>query len=109
MKATNGIVSAPSSTHALSAFMAYEAECRKALQLLFVGLLNMAEGAGWSRRAAASALSLGDGKGLKDLRHELSVQQQIPLPSAKGLRESIFIQGFALVQHSGGQPIPGLV
>ncbi len=55
MKATNGIVSAPSSTHALSAFMAYEAECRKALQLLFVGLLNMAEGAGWSRRAAASA------------------------------------------------------
>lgn len=56
MKPTNGVVSVPSPNHAASAFMAYETECRSVLEPLLVGLLDMAEAAGWNRRAAASAL-----------------------------------------------------
>ena len=53
MKATNGVVSVPSPTHAEREFLAYETECRSVLQPLLAGIL---EEAGWSRRTAASAL-----------------------------------------------------
>jgi len=56
MKATNGVVSVPSPTHAEREFLAYETECRSVLQPLLAGILDKAEEAGWSRRTAASAL-----------------------------------------------------
>ncbi|OBQ94090.1 hypothetical protein [Mesorhizobium sp. AA23] len=46
----------PAPTHEPSEFLAYEAECRTALQPLLAGLLDAAETAGWRRRTAASTL-----------------------------------------------------
>ena len=49
-----GSVATP--TRSPSEFLAYETECRSALEPLLTGLLDMAVSAGWNRRTAASAL-----------------------------------------------------
>ena len=54
MMSGNGSIPAP--THPASEFLAYEAECRRALKPLLAGLLDAAEAAGWSRRTVASTL-----------------------------------------------------
>jgi hypothetical protein len=56
MNETTGFESVPAPTHPSSEFIAYEAECREALQPLVAHLLEMAESAGWNRRIAASTL-----------------------------------------------------
>ncbi|MER8752896.1 hypothetical protein NKH57_27235 [Mesorhizobium sp. M1050] len=56
MDAMAGLGSVPAPTHQAKEFLAYETECRSALQPLLAGLLDMAEAAGWNRRTAASTL-----------------------------------------------------
>lgn len=56
MNAMIGSQPVPSPTHPASDFFAYDAECRNTLKPLVVGLLDMAEAAGWNRRTAASTL-----------------------------------------------------
>nr|WIE90831.1 hypothetical protein P9270_025385 [Mesorhizobium sp. WSM4875] len=56
MDLLSGIGPVPAPTHEPSEFLAYEAECREALQPLLAGLLEGAETAGWRRRTAASTL-----------------------------------------------------
>jgi hypothetical protein len=54
MVTTVGIVPPP--VHSAKEFLAYETECRSALKPLLDNLIDMAESAGWSRRATASTL-----------------------------------------------------
>jgi len=56
MNDTTDFESVPAPTRPSSDFIAYEAECREALQPLTARLLEMAEAAGWNRRIAASTL-----------------------------------------------------
>ncbi|MER8376390.1 hypothetical protein [Mesorhizobium sp. M1409] len=56
MDAMAGLGSVPAPTHQAKEFLAYETECRSALQPLLARLLDMAETAGWNRRTAASTL-----------------------------------------------------
>ncbi|MGX7873760.1 hypothetical protein ACVDG5_014240 [Mesorhizobium sp. ORM6] len=56
MDAMAGLGPIPAPTHQAKEFLAYENECRGVLQPQLVGLLDMAEAAGWNRRIAASAL-----------------------------------------------------
>jgi hypothetical protein len=56
MNMMTGLGNVPAPTHAANEFLAYETECRSALNPLLDGLLDMAEAAGWSRRTAASTL-----------------------------------------------------
>jgi hypothetical protein len=53
---TTGIRTVPAPTRSPSELLAYETECRAALQPLLAQLLEMAVSAGWSRRTAASTL-----------------------------------------------------
>ncbi|RUV81829.1 hypothetical protein EOA75_31170 [Mesorhizobium sp. M1A.F.Ca.IN.022.07.1.1] len=56
MDVMSGTGPVPAPEHVPSEFLAYEAECRTALQPLLAGLLDAAEAAGWRRRTAASTL-----------------------------------------------------
>ncbi|CAM5587135.1 hypothetical protein ATER59S_05214 [Aquamicrobium terrae] len=56
MNKTTGIESVPTPTRSPGEFLAYETECRSALEPLLTGLLDMAVSAGWNRRTAASTL-----------------------------------------------------
>ena len=56
MDTMSGDGSIPSPTHTASEFLAYETECRAALNPLLTGLLEKAESAGWNRRTVASTL-----------------------------------------------------
>jgi hypothetical protein len=56
MDETTGLESVPAPTHPSSEFIAYEAECREAMQPLVTHLLEIAEAAGWNRRTVASTL-----------------------------------------------------
>ncbi|TIQ33526.1 MAG: hypothetical protein E5X48_22990 [Mesorhizobium sp.] len=56
MDVVSGAGPVPAPAHEPSEFLAYEAECRNALQPLLAGVLDAAEAAGWRRRTAASTL-----------------------------------------------------
>ncbi|WFP61772.1 MULTISPECIES: hypothetical protein [unclassified Mesorhizobium] len=56
MDAMSGTGPVPAPTHKPGEFLAYEAECRNALQPQLAALLDAAEAAGWRRRTAASTL-----------------------------------------------------
>ena len=76
MNETSGFESVPAPTHPSSEFIAYETECREALQPAVTRLLEMAEAAGWERRTAASTLMF------------LAAQQVSAAPHRSGSGES---------------------
>ncbi|ESY76898.1 hypothetical protein X740_26000 [Mesorhizobium sp. LNHC221B00] len=55
MDAMAGLGPLPAPTHEAKEFLAYEKECRSVLQPRLAGLLDMAEAAGWNRRAMFAA------------------------------------------------------